>query len=72
MIMFQAQRDLAQAKSNELRAVLDYDISQVNFETVQIAPLGGASSFAGSQQNTLAGATGSVISGAASGTSTGP
>ena len=70
--VFQAQRDLAQARSNELRAVLDYDISQVNFETVQIAPIGGASSFAGSQQNTLAGATGSVISGAASGTTTGP
>jgi outer membrane protein TolC len=70
--VFQAQRDLAQAKSNELRAVLDYDISQVNFETVQIAPTNGTASFAGAQQNTLAGATSSVISGAASGTTTGP
>jgi outer membrane protein TolC len=70
--VFQAQRDLAQAKSNELRAVLDYDISQVDFETVQVAPVTGTASFAGSQQNTLAGATSSVISGAASGTTTGP
>ncbi len=36
--VFQAQRDLAQARSNELRAVLDYEKSQVDFETVQIAP----------------------------------
>jgi outer membrane protein len=39
--VFQAQRDLAQARSNELRAVLDYNQSQVNFETVQVAPTGG-------------------------------
>jgi outer membrane protein len=70
--VFQAQRDLAQARSNELRAVLDYDISQVDFETVQIAPIGGASSFAASQPTTLGGATSSVISGGASGTTTGP
>jgi len=70
--VFQAQRDLAQARSNELRAVLDYDISQVNFETVQIAPTNGATSFAGSQPTTLGGATSSVISGGASGTTTGP
>ncbi len=70
--VFQAQRDLAQARSNELRAVLDYDISQVNFETVQIAPTNGATSFAGSQPTTLGGATSSIISGGASGTTTGP
>ena len=70
--VFQAQRDLAQAKSNELRAVLDYDISQVNFETVQIAPTNGTTSFAGSQPTTLGGATSSLISGGASGTTTGP
>jgi len=39
--VFQAQRDLALARSNELRAVLDYNQSQVDFETVQIAPTGG-------------------------------
>jgi outer membrane protein TolC len=70
--VFQAQRDLAQARSNELRAVLDYDISQVNFETVQIAPTSGTSSFAGSQPTTLGGATSSVISSGARGTTTGP
>lgn len=43
--VFQAQRDLAQAKSNELRAVLDYNKSQVDFETVQVAPVNGGSSF---------------------------
>jgi len=44
--VFQAQRDLAQARSTALRAVLDYAQSQVDFETVQIAPVGGGGSFA--------------------------
>lgn len=37
--VFQAQRDLAQARSDELRALLDYNRSIVDFETVQEAPL---------------------------------
>jgi outer membrane protein TolC len=37
--VFQAQRDLAQARNNELRAILDYHRSVVDFETVQEAPL---------------------------------
>ncbi len=37
--VFQAQRDLAQARNNELRAVLDYTRSIVDFEAVQEAPL---------------------------------
>jgi outer membrane protein TolC len=37
--VFQAQRDLAQARNNELRAILDYNQSVVDFETVQEAPL---------------------------------
>ena len=37
--VFQAQRDLAQARSNELRAILDYNRSLVDLETVQDAPL---------------------------------
>jgi outer membrane protein TolC len=37
--VFQAQRDLAQARNNELRATLDYNRSIVDFETVQEAPL---------------------------------
>jgi outer membrane protein len=37
--VFQAQRDLAQARNNELRAILDYNRSVVDLETVQEAPL---------------------------------
>jgi outer membrane protein TolC len=39
--VFQAQRDLSQARANELRAVTDYNRSIVDFETVQEAPLAG-------------------------------
>src|SRR5262249_51204645 len=39
--VFQAQRDLAQAQNNELRAILDYNTSVVDFETVQETPLKG-------------------------------
>jgi outer membrane protein TolC len=37
--VFQAQRDLAQARNNELRAILDYNRSLVDFAAVQEAPL---------------------------------
>jgi outer membrane protein TolC len=37
--VFQAQRDLSQARNNELRAILDYNRSIVDFDTVQEAPL---------------------------------
>jgi len=40
-IVFQAQRDLAQARNNELRAILDYAQSVVDLETVQEVPLNG-------------------------------
>jgi outer membrane protein len=40
-IVFQAQRDLALARNNELRAVLDYSQSVVDLETVQEVPLAG-------------------------------
>jgi HAE1 family hydrophobic/amphiphilic exporter-1 len=40
-LVFQAQRDLSQARNNELRAILDYNQSVVDFETVQEVPLGG-------------------------------
>jgi outer membrane protein TolC len=36
-LVIQAQRDLAQAKTNELSAVLAYDLSLVDFETLQQA-----------------------------------
>ena len=37
--VFQAQRDLAQARNNELRAILDYQRALIDFETVQEVPL---------------------------------
>jgi outer membrane protein len=40
-IVFQAQRDLALARNNELRAILDYAQSVVDLETVQEVPLNG-------------------------------
>jgi outer membrane protein TolC len=36
-LVIQAQRDLAQAKTNELAAILAYDLSLVNFEAIQEA-----------------------------------
>ena len=36
-LVIQAQRDLAQAKTNELSAVLAYDLSLVDFEALQEA-----------------------------------
>jgi outer membrane protein len=40
-VVFQVQRDLSQARNNELRAILDYNQSVVDFETVQEVPIGG-------------------------------
>ncbi len=40
-VVFQVQRDLAQARNNELRAVLDFNRSVVDLDTVQQAPLTG-------------------------------
>lgn len=37
--VFQAQRDLAQARNNELQAILDYNRSAVDLQTVQEVPL---------------------------------
>ena len=38
-LVFQAQRDLAQARNNELRAILDYNQSVVDLDTVQEVPV---------------------------------
>ncbi len=38
--VLQAQRDLNQARNNELQALIDYLKSVVNYETSQVAPLG--------------------------------
>ena len=42
-LVFQAQRDLDQARNNELQALLDYNKSVVDFEAAQEAPLTGTS-----------------------------
>ncbi|MDP1568371.1 MAG: TolC family protein [Vicinamibacterales bacterium] len=41
-LVFQAQRDLNQARNNELQALIDYLKSVVDYETAQRAPIGGA------------------------------
>jgi outer membrane protein TolC len=46
-LVIQAQRDLAQARTNELSAILAYDLSLVNFESLQLA---GPAQQTGSQQ----------------------
>ncbi len=57
-LVFQAQRDLAQARNDELNAVLAYYRAQTDFETVQVAPV------LGGNTSTLATATsGNVLTG---------
>jgi len=41
-LVFQAQRDLAQARNDELNAILAYNRAIVDLETVQVAPVAGA------------------------------
>jgi outer membrane protein TolC len=43
--VFQAQRDLAQARTIEIQAISDYNKSLVDFEAVQQVPLGGGGGF---------------------------
>jgi outer membrane protein TolC len=64
--VFQAQRDLAQARNNELRALLDYQQSVVDFETVQEVPLAGT----GSTVTTVNTATTTALTGTAQTTAT--
>ena len=40
--VFQAQRDLSLARTAEIQAIADYNKSIVDFETVQLVPLGGS------------------------------
>jgi outer membrane protein TolC len=46
-LVIQAQRDLAQARNNELSATIDYLKSVVDYETAQEAPLNGGGSAVG-------------------------
>jgi outer membrane protein len=40
--VFQAQRDLSFARTAEIQAIADYNKSLVDFETIQVSPLGGS------------------------------
>ena len=51
-IVFQAQRDLALARNNELKAILDYNQSVVDLETVQEVPLTGGGAVASNATGT--------------------
>lgn len=53
-LVIQAQRDLAQARQNELAAVLAYDLSLVDFEALQQAGPAGQSSGSSAQPATVA------------------
>ena len=59
-LVFQAQRDLAQARNAELRAILDYNTSLVDFESIQEAPTSGG---AGIQIGTTAVTAGATAGG---------
>jgi hypothetical protein len=69
-LVIQAQRDLAQARTNELGAVLSYDLSLVDFEALQEAPPNQASqglpSAGGSVGAPTSGASGTSLGAAAS------
>jgi outer membrane protein TolC len=47
--VFQAQRDLSLARTAEIQAIADYNKSVVDFETVQLVPLGGGGAGGGLQ-----------------------
>jgi outer membrane protein TolC len=57
--VFQAQRDLAQARNSELQAVIDYVKSLVNFEAVQEAGVSNVSGTGGGSTGTTNNNTGS-------------
>src|SRR5690606_25530308 len=63
-LVFQAQRDLNEARNNELQALLDYNKSVVDYETGQVAPLNAST---GQGTGTGTGGTG-VVNGTQTGT----
>jgi outer membrane protein TolC len=68
-LVIQAQRDLAQARTNELSAVLAYDLSLVDFDALQQAGptgSGGAGASSGASPGGSGGANGSGAAGATS------
>ena len=71
-LVFQAQRDLAQARTNEIRAILDYQQSVVDFETVQEVPLTAATSSIGGATGTTPTAASAATGATGAGTTTTP
>jgi outer membrane protein TolC len=63
--VFQAQRDLAAARNDELRAWLDYAKSLTDFDTVQEVPLGGGTAIGARAGGSSVGTTNFGASGAA-------
>ena len=67
--VFQFQRDLSEARNRELRAILDYTQSQVDFATVQVAPVaGGGGAFTSAVGGSFAVGTGTTGGGTGTGT----
>jgi outer membrane protein TolC len=71
-LVFQAQRDLNQARNNELQALVDYVKSTVDFEAVQETPLQSGANLANvnTGQSDLTGAAGTNLTGATGTTTT--
>jgi outer membrane protein len=69
--VFQAQRDLSTARNAELRATLDYNLSQVDFETVQVAPVVGGGAFTPALGGSIGGVTGGTTTGTGTATTGG-
>jgi len=65
--VFQFQRDLSEARNRELRAILDYTQSQVDFATVQVAPVGGGGGFTSAVGGSFAVGTGTGTAGGGTG-----
>jgi outer membrane protein TolC len=60
-LVFQAQRDFVTARVNELRAILDYNRSLVDFEALQEAPLTGGGAVISGGGSFIATAEGATI-----------
>ena len=69
-LVIQAQRDLAQARTNELSAVLAYDLSTVDFEALQLAGPAGQSNSQSTNQPAATSAPAAPSAGAPATTTT--
>lgn len=71
-LVIQAQRDLSQARTSELNAVLAYDLALVDFEALQLAPPPAPGSQSTQGSSGSAGSQGSTASQTSSGASGSP